>query len=631
MVIQPPPKRAFPEEECDTCLSTMTPAAMNRRVWIGWCAWLAAALGAAPAAAQNEALVAPKVLRYAFEAAESGFDPAQITDLYSSIIVAHIFDGLYDYDYLARPFKIRPNVAAGMPETSPDFRTWTIRIRPGIYFADDPAFQGQRRELVAQDYVFSFKRYFDPALKSPGYSSVAELGVIGLEAVREQALKTGRPFDYDREVAGVRALDRHTLQFKLKDPRPRFLYSLVGGDGLGALAREVVRHYGDTISEHPVGTGPFKLATWRRSAFIRLERNPNFREETYQAEPNEDDAEGQALLQRFRGRRLPMLDAVEVSIVNESQPRWLAFMNEEFDLLTRVPLEFAPLAAPQGVLAPNLAKRGIQAQRALNPDRTYQYFNMDDPVVGGYSPDKVALRRAIGLATDVAREIATVRRGQAIAAQSPVSPGSWGYDPTLRTEMGEYNLPRAKALLDLVGYTDRDGDGWREQPDGKPLVLEVASQPDPLSRAFDASWKKDMDALGIQLRIKVGQWPEQVKAARAGQLMVWSVGASSSSPDPQGAVDMLYGPSAGAGNLARFRHAPYDRLAQRMQDLPDGPERLALLREAEQIAVAYMPYKVRVHRILTDLNHPWLVGYRRPPFSRQFWQYLDLLPRTSQP
>ena len=600
---------------------------MKRRLWIGWCVGLGLAASLPASAAEGAAPAAPKVLHYAFEAAESGFDPAQISDLYSSTVVAHIFDGLYEYDYLARPFKIRPNVALGMPEASPDFKTWTIRIRPSIYFADDPAFEGRRRELVAQDYVFSFKRFFDPALNSPAYSSVADLGVIGMDEVREQALKQRKPFDYDREVPGVRALDRHTLQFKLKAPRPRFLYALVGGDGLGALAREVVTHYGDKISEHPVGTGPFKLAAWRRSSLIRLERNPDFREAFYEAEPNEDDAEGQALLERFRGRRLPMIDAVEVSIINESQPRWLAFMNEQFDLLTRVPLEFAPLVAPQGELAPNLARRGIRMQRMLNPDRTLQYFNMENPVVGGYTPDKVALRRALSLATDVEREIATVRRGQAIAAQSTISPGSWGYDPDLRSEMGEYDLARAKALLDLYGYVDRDGDGWRDQPDGQPLVLEVASQPDPLSRAFDASWKKDMDALGVQLRIKVGQWPEQLKAAHAGQLMIWSLGSSSTSPDPQGGLELLYGPAAGTGNLARFRYAPYDALVQRMQDLPDGPERLALLRQTQQIAVAYMPYKIHVHRIITDLNHPWLVGYRRPLFSRQFWQFVDLLPR----
>ena len=60
--------------------------------------------------------------------------------------------------------------------------------------------------------------------------------------------------------------------------------------------------------------------------------------------------------------------------------------------------------------------------------------------------------------------------------------------------MSDYDLPRAKALLDLHGYVDRDGDGWREQPDGQPLLLEYATQPDQQSRQLIELWKKNMDA-----------------------------------------------------------------------------------------------------------------------------------------
>src|SRR5262245_56930622 len=137
--------------------------------------------------------------------------------------------------------------------------------------------------------------------------------------------------------------------------------------------------------EHPVGTGPFVLKQWRRSSFIALERNPTFREMTYDGEPNADDAEGQALLAKFKGRRLPMIDRVEVSIIDENQPRYLAFMQGELDLLDRVPLEFANIVVPNGKLAPNLAKRGIQLYRMVNADVTLSFFNMEDPVVGGYT------------------------------------------------------------------------------------------------------------------------------------------------------------------------------------------------------------------------------------------------------
>ncbi len=580
--------------------------------------------------AQVTANAQPKVLRYAFPAAETGFDPAQISDLYSRTVVAHIFDGLYKYDYLARPYKVVPNVAAALPEVGDDFKTWTVRIKPGIVFADDPAFKGKARELVAEDFVYSFKRFFDPINKSPAHAAFKELGVLGIDALREQALSSKKGFDYDRPIAGLRAIDRYTLQFKLAKPRPRLLFALAEGNVFAAVAREVVEAYGDRTMAHPVGSGPFRLTEWRRSSRIVLERNPNFRELFYDAQPNADDAEGHAMLARFKGRRLPMLDRVEVAIIDENQPRWLSFLNEEFDLSSSVPLEFANSAAPNGRLAPNLQRRGIQMSRVLNPDRTLYYFNMEDPLVGGHSAAKVALRRAISLASDVGREIEIVRRGQAIPAQSIVAPGNWGYDPDYKTENSDFDLPRAKALLEMFGYRDRDGDGWRELPDGGPLVIQYASQPDAISRAFDQVWKSNMDALGVRLEIRAAQWPEQLKAARAGQLMIWQLGYSATSPDVQPGLELLYGPASGGQNLGRFRHPRFDAIFEAMQALPDGPQRLALLREAQRIVVAYMPQKYNVHRIVTDLAHPWVIGYRRPLFGTQFWQYVDVENRSAQ-
>lgn len=587
-----------------------------------WKAVLAAAMFAGSAAAGWAA--EPKVLRYAFPAAETGLDPARVSDLYSRIVNSHIFDAPYKYDYLARPFKIKPNTAEAMPEVSADFRTWTFRIKPGIYFADDPVFKGKKRELVAADYVYAWKRPYDPAIKSPSYSSFNEEGVLGVDELRQQALKTGKPFDYDREVEGVRALDRYTVQFKLAKPRPRFIYTIADHSPYGAVAREVVQAYGDAILEHPVGTGPFKLASWRRGSKIVLERNPGFRELFFDAEPNADDAAGQAIAQKFKGRRLPMIDRVEVSIIDEGQPRWLSFLNREFDLLMPVPSDVVPVAAPGNHLAPHLAKRGIQMQRIVNPDITLIYFNMEDPVVGGYTPQKVALRRALSLAYDVGAEITKIRRGQGVPAQSVVIPHTSGYDPHYKSEGSDYSVARAKALLAMYGYVDRDGDGWRDMPDGSPLVIQSATLPDSIYREFDKLMKQCMDDINVRVSFKPALFPEQLKAARAGQLMTWSLGNSAASPDFQEGLQLLYGPAAGGQNLPRFKLKQFDELYERMQVLPDGPERFAALRQAQALVTAYAPHKYLVHRIVTDLTQPWLVGYRRPLFGRQFWQYVDI-------
>ncbi|MCV2370700.1 ABC transporter substrate-binding protein [Roseateles oligotrophus] len=569
--------------------------------------------------------VQPKVLRYAFPVAETNFDPSQINDLYSRTITGAIFEALYRYDHLARPVQIKPLIAAAMPEVSPDSRQFTIKIQPGIYFADDPAFKGKKRELTAADFVYMYKRFADPALKSPGWSSMEEAGVIGLLALRKQGLANKKPFDYDQEIEGLRALDRYTLQIKLEQSRPRLLEKiLTGSDLYGPLAREVVEHYGAKVGEHPVGTGPFKLAAWRRSSQIVLEKNPDYRERYYDAEALPGDAEGLALQSRFKGRRIPMIDRIEVAIIEEAQPRWLSFLNGEKDFAERVPAEFISQAMPNGHVAPNLAKKGIQGFRTLAPDAAITVYNMEDPVIGGMEPAKIALRRAVGLAIDVQREIRLARRGQAVQAQSPLVPHTTGYDAEFKSEIGDYDLARAKALLDLYGYVDQDGDGWRDQPDGSPLILVRKTQPDSVNRQLDELWQKNLTALGIKIEIQTAKWPENMKSVRGGKFMIWGVGSSASDPDGQGSLQRLYGPSIGGQNLARFRLPAYDKLYDQLSMLPDGPEREALFLEAKRLATVYSPYKQHVHRIITDLAQPWLIGYRRALFWQDWWQYVDI-------
>jgi ABC-type transport system substrate-binding protein len=574
---------------------------------------------AAPCAAQ-------KVLRYAFPVAETGFDPAQISDLYSRVIAANIFEAPLTYDYLSRPARVKPQTAAALPEVSSDFRTYTFRIRPGIHFADDPAFSGRKRELVAADYVYSIKRHYDPKYKSPSLFQLENAKILGLSELRAKVLKDKTPFPYDLPVDGVRALDRYTLQIRLAAPSPRFHYWMADGAVMGAVAREVIEAHAGREMEHPVGTGPYRLVQWRRSSRIVLERNPHYREHRYDEQAPADDARSQTIASTFAGRRLPMIDRVEVYIVEEAQPRWLGFLNAEHDVLERLPNEFATLAIPNNQLAPNLKKRGVAIDRVPLVDVTFSYFGMEHAVVGGYTPDKVALRRAIALAYDNEEEIARVRQGQSIAAQAIIPPLMSGYDPALRTEMSEFNRARAKALLDLYGYTDKDGDGWRDLPDGRVLRLEYATQPDQSSRQLQELWKKHMRAIGVRIDFHAAKWPENLKASRAGKLMMWGVAWAAAVPDGSYFLDLMYGPNKGQANHARFDLPAFNALYEQQLRMPDGPERDALTEEAKKIGVAYMPYKLTGHRIATDLLHPWVVGYRRHPFMRDFWRYIDIDP-----
>ena len=578
----------------------------------------------AAAHANSPAPSQKKVLRYAFEVAETGLDPVRLSDLYSRSLTPHIFEGLYTYDTLARPVKYKPLTADGMPHVSDDFRVWTIKVKPGIFFADDPAFKGKKRELVAQDYVYALKRFADPANLSPAWSGVETDSYLGLNELNKEALDHKKPFDYDREIEGVRALDRYTVRFTVKTPRPRLMETFAGGDLFGAVAREVVEFYGDRINEHPVGTGPFKLVERRRSSFLAFERNPNFREMLYDAEPAADDAEGQAILAKLKGRRLPMVDRVEISIVEEEQPRWLSFVNGEVDFAYRVGYQFVGQAMPNGKVAPNLAKKGIRGYHVVEPASSYYIFNMEDPTVGGYEPAKVALRRAIGLGMDTRLVINYAYTGLGAIAQSAVLPYTSAHDPGYRSEYGEYDPARARALLDLYGYKDVNGDGWREMPDGSPLVLRNSTQADLRSRRIAEAFDRNMRVLGIRVESLVAQWPENLKAARAGRLQMWGLSISAAGPDAVGIYQMYDSHEIGGQNYARFKMPAVDDMYARLQLLPDGPERQALFREIEKLCLAYMPYKFTMERLSLDMAHPQLVGYRRPVFWQDWWQFVDI-------
>jgi len=584
---------------------------------------LALVLAGAPALAAPQ-----KVLRYAFEVAETNFDPQFVSDVYSNIVNQAMFDAPYTYDYLARPLKLRPNTATAMPEISADGRTYTIHIKPGIYFTDDPAFGGKKRELVAADYIYSLKRILDPKVRA---SQIAEIEpfVEGAEEAASAARKSNR-FDYDAPVEGLKVLDRYTFQVKLREPNYVFLYNFADCRIACAVAREVVeRHPGD-MGSHPVGTGPFRLVFWKRTAKMILERNPGYREEYFDASPAPGDAEGQAILARFKGRRLPMIDRVEVSVIEETQPRWLSFLNEEVDFLFLLPEEFAYQAIPGNRLAKNLARRGIRMQQVPALDVTYNFFNMNDPTVGGYAPENVALRRAISLAYKTNDEIDVIRKGQAIAADTPYAPGVAGYDPHFHTSAGEYDVAKARALLDMYGYKDVNGDGWREMPDGKPLVVRFSSTPTARDQQYDDLWKRSLDDIGIRLEVVKGKWPDILRAARLGKVQFWQLGGSATSPDADTWLSSLWSKNRD-GNMARFNLPQYDKLYEQAKRTPDGPERTHLYQEMARLVAVYVPWKVNTHRIRTDMWYPAVIGYRKSPIAQyNFWKYIDIDPSLAR-
>jgi len=573
----------------------------------------AAALCAHPAAA--------KTLRVALEQDVSGLDPQAASDAYSAFVCRAIFDSLLEYDYLKRPYALKPSTAQALPEIRDGGKTIVVKLKPGIYFTPDPAFKGKPRELVAEDYVYSWKRLIDPRMRS-FWSFYLDGKLVGADELVAAAKAKGR-FDYDAKLEGLQALDRYTLQVKLKQP-DYMLLEFMTTRVMAAVAREVVEAYGAAENgwtmDHPVGTGPFRLKEWKRGSKIVLAANPDYRDDRF---PTAIEANEIQAVRANAGKRLPLVDEVEVNIIEEGNPRLLAFNARQLDYLP-VPYNLVDKVLDgNGALRQEYANQRVKSTRVVESAFTYTYFNMEDPVVGGYSPEKVALRRAITMAYDVRDEIRVLRQGQAIPATQVIPPGLVGYDPT-RNRRDTFDPPAAAALLDKFGYQRGPG-GYRTLPDGSPLLLRLGSPPDSESREFDELWKRSMDAVGVRIEFVKQKWPDLLKMSTAGKLQMFRLARLFTIRDGGAALEILYGKNIGNGmNDAHFSLPEFDRLFEQSRALPDGPERTALYGRMADLAAAYMPLMLGTYRYRSIIAQPWVLGLKPDPLFREPWKYVDI-------
>ena len=574
---------------------------------------LASTALALPSAAQAPGTPQPqKVLHMFLSTSETGLDPAAASDIATLSLLENLFDPLLRYDYLARPVKLRPNTATAMPQVSADGRTYTFRIRRGIYFTPDPAFKGNKREMTASDYVYSLKRLYDPSLKSP-WSYMFDGKIVGDEALKNS-------FSVDTPVAGLDAPDRYTLRIRLKEPDNNFLFYMAT-PASSVVAREVIEAYPGQAGNHPVGTGPFMMGEWRRSDRIVLLANP-YSTAVFDGAPG-NDPEDRAIAAALTGKRLPRVDRVEIKIAEEFQGRMLGLLNSEYDYLEQVPESMTDMVISKGQLKPALRARGMRLSRFPVLQTYYMWMNMDDPVVGGYTRDRIALRRAIALAYDNAEDIALLKRGFAIKAESPLPPNVLGYDPAYRSPV-PYDPALANALLDRHGYKKRDEEGFRRAPDGKPLTLTMHSEATVGGRLRDELWRKCLNAIGLRVVFRSDKKTEIIKASRLGQVTMFESNWIADFPDGDNFYQLLYGPNAGRANYARFNLPAYNERYEAARLLSDGPARQQLYFEMNQLIHAYNPWVPLTHPVSADIRHPWLKNYKRHPVAFTSWRYLDI-------
>ncbi|RJX33230.1 MAG: heme-binding protein [Oxalobacter sp.] len=580
---------------------------------VRWWTWLGVLLlaGVAHAADPN------KVIRTVFEAADDGFDMVRTQNYYSGWVADAIFETLLTYDYLARPAKLVPRTAEAMPVVSDHGKTYTFRIKQGIFFTPDPVFKGQKRELTAQDYVYAIKRLMDPANRSPSAGFV-EGKIVGLDALAAKAKKTGH-FDYDTPVAGLRALDRSTLQIRLNAPDANFSYVLAYG-GLAAVAREVIEAYGLQSGQHPVGTGPYLLKQYVPRSKIVLEANPDYRGFVWHFAPSDDPDDAQ-IVKDMQGKTMPQVGRVDIAIIEEEQSRWLAFQEGKIDF-DKLPQLAAPDVLAGDTLKPQYVSQGLRLVRMIEPEVTYTLFNMQDPIVGGVTKEKIALRRAIAMVYSVADEIVLLRRGQASKAHMIVPAGVVGHDPSYRTSIS-YDPGLANRLLDHFGY-QRGAEGYRSLPDGKPLMLKIQTEAGASAKLVSEIWKRGLDQIGVRVEFVVSNFADNVKAATECKLMMWGSAWHADFPEGENFVQLLYGPNAGRGNHSCYRSPRFDALYRKALALPPGQARNQVYAQMSRQMEADTVWSLHVSRVRNWLVRPWVLGFKKHPIMQSDWQYLDV-------
>jgi ABC-type transport system substrate-binding protein len=328
----------------------------------------------------------------------------------------------------------------------------------------------------------------------------------------------------------------------------------------------------------------------------------------------------------MKDKKMPQIDRVEISVIEEPQSIWLAFEGGELDYIN-LPADFRDRAlAPDDSLLPQIASRGVKLYRAIDPDLTYTAFNFRDPVVGGFAKEKIALRRAIIMAYDQQAEIDVLRKRLAVHDDMPIPPGVVGYDPNYHS-INPYDPDLASRLLDHFGYR-KGADGWRTMPDGKPLVLHIATETGSAGRQFDELWERSLKRVGLKVVFDAGKFADNLKAAKACKLMMWGQAWAADYPEGENFMQLLYGPNIGQSNNGCYESKAFDAFFEKARMLPDSPERDVLYLEMTRQMEVDGAWRLGVSRLRNQLIRPWVQGFKKHPILHAEWQYLDLGPRS---
>lgn len=563
-----------------------------------------------------------KTFHSSLDQSPSSLDPVQAANIYANTVVLNAYDTLFAYKYLARPYQLKPSLAAGWPEISPDLLTYRIRIKQGVLFQDDPAFpQGKGREVVAEDFVFSLKRQFDPKNRPQG-AWFWQGRIVGIDAWKDAGS------DYSREIPGLRALDRYTLEIRLTRPYPQLLDTLAQGYS-AIVPREAVEHYGRELGTHPVGSGPFQVVSYD-TARIVFRRNRNYRQEPVDlaAEGYDPATQRHTGVERIAGRSPPFVDRLIIDFANDDASRWNSFTKGGEVQLSPLPAEKADevLASRRPVrLKPQYADR-YQVYSGPEAGFIFETFNFNFPEFG-YNADPVRDRRNKALRCAIIKGFDWQARndswyfGLATIFPGIIVPVVPEFDPDLSRDSVTHDVEGAKRLLRENGWTA-----------GNLPVLVYGQTAGVKQRMFYEQFRAEMKQIGWPAeKIVLKQFATFGDISRAwkdSRLPIVIKGWGLDYPDAENTLQLFYGPNGSPGsNDGNYRNPEFDRLYEQASVMLPSPERTALYRRMNQMVIDDCAAITGLSRNRIYLWHKNVVAVPdREIVGGFFYKYVDVLP-----
>ncbi|HEY6821020.1 MAG TPA: ABC transporter substrate-binding protein [Burkholderiales bacterium] len=600
-------------------------------------------------------------------------DPVQSYAEDEARFTQQVYEPPLQYHYLKRPYELVPLTALEVPKPKivdgGKFTVYEIRIRPGIQYQPHPAFVAENlsldpkaigklkspyalplgtRELVSDDYIYQIKRLAHPRLHSPIFGLMAEY-IVGLPELAK-AVKQEAPSGWldlrKYPLTGVERVDAHTFRITLKGSYPQFAYWLampffapVPWEADRFFSQHGMAERNFTLDWWPIGTGAYMLTENNPNARMVLERNPNYHGEAYPAEGEAGDAA--AGLLNDAGKPIPFIDRVVFSREKESIPYWNKFLqgyydvsgigSDQFDQAVRVSIE------GDTTVTPEMERKGISLSTSVDISTGYLAFNWEDPVVGGPSEKSRKLRQAISIALDIEEQISIFANGRGIAAQGPIAPGIFGYregregiNPVVYDWVDgkprRKSIEEARKLLAEAGYP-----GGRDAKTGQPLVLyldTVARGPGDKS-AFDW-YRRQFEKLSVQLEVRTTDWNRFQEKIRKGATQLFRLGWNADYPDPENFLFLLYGPQARSKsqgeNAANYENPEFDRLFEKMKDMPNSAERQKIIDRMVEIVRRDAVWVWGIHPKQYSLRHSWLYNDKPNNMARNNIKYLRVDP-----